>query len=31
MLGLNQAVVRVCQLEKWRTVVIPNIEKWTDE
>ena len=26
-----QAVVRVCQLEKWRTVVIPNIEKWKDE
>jgi anti-repressor protein len=26
-----QAVVRVCQLEKWRTVVVPNIEKWKDE
>ena len=26
-----QSVVRVCQLEKWRTVVIPNIEKWKDE
>ena len=26
-----QAVVRVCQLEKWRTVVIPNIEKWKQE
>ena len=26
-----QAVVRVCQLEKWRTVVIPNIEKWKEE
>ena len=26
-----QAVVRACQLEKWRTVVIPNIEKWKDE
>ena len=26
-----QAVVRVCQLEKWRTVVVPNIEKWKEE
>lgn len=26
-----QAVVRVCQLEKWRTVVVPNIEKWKAE
>ena len=26
-----QAVVRVCQLEKWRAVVIPNIEKWKAE
>lgn len=26
-----QAVVRACQLEKWRTVVVPNIHKWKAE